>query len=164
MERLPIDLKLWTITSGALFGLLVVLDLAGEIGGGHSFGPNLRSWQAGSLTSRGFLEEVMPRAMMFGVVAVFVGWALHGLAVICGFRSGGEPSWENLFDYQEPSEDGVGPGIPWEERLARFADLKKRGELLSRGLRAPHAVLVDASSKPEPEAVERTIESSHCRE
>ena len=132
-DRLPIDLRLWAIVSGVLFLLLVVADAAGAIGGSLSLAAYVRDWRAGLRPGREAIEVIALRAFLFAVVAGFVGWALHGLAVIGGLRLGRLRGWHSRRDYGEPDEAEVGPDEPWEEHVGRLAALRRDGELLRRG-------------------------------
>jgi hypothetical protein len=136
MERLPIDLRLWALVSGVLLLAFAIADASGALGDGwQTLAGNLRQWRAGSRTGGEAIGRAAPRLLVLGVVAGFVGWALHGLAVIGGLRLGRGAGRQTRLDYQEPADVGAGPGEPWEDRVARLAALRRRGELVRRGRR-----------------------------
>ena len=133
MERLPIDVRLWALVSGVLFVGLLCIDAAGYFSEERNLALSFRAWRANGWSSWTHLESIASYALLYGAIAFVIGWALHGIAWICGLRFNREPSWDNLRDYQEPNEDGIDPHEPWD--MNRLAALRQKGELLRRGRR-----------------------------
>jgi hypothetical protein len=149
-DRLPIDLKLWALVSGLLFAALVGIDVMDGFGrDGMSMGTSLRLWAGKQLKTWTLIEDLTIRSLLFAVPAAIVGWALHGLAVICGIRLGDTTGRQNHLDFSNADEIGVGSTEPWGEQLARLAALKQEGELLSRGRRERFAGPPDPGTGPD---------------
>jgi hypothetical protein len=133
MERLPIDVRLWALASGALFVGLLCIDAAGCFNAERNLAHDVRQLRTSGYSSRGRMEDIAAQSLLYAGVAFVVGWALHGIAVVCGVRFRRWPNWENQLDFQDPQEAGIGPEEPWNEKLSRLAELRQKGELLRRG-------------------------------
>src|SRR5262245_55062537 len=80
MERLPIDIRLWTLVSGILFVALLCVDAAGCFNAERNLAQDFRRWQASGWSYGGRLENIASQSLLYAGVAFVVGWALHGIA------------------------------------------------------------------------------------
>jgi hypothetical protein len=134
-DRLPLDAKLWALISAGAFCLIIFAERAQERG--LSVAGWVISWLEGTERTWRMLEKIAPRVFLFAVMAGFLGWALHSIAVVCGIRFGSRENRQNQLEVLEPEHIEIGPVEPWEDRLAHLAELRRQGDLLNRARQKP---------------------------